>query len=71
MFWHPSMSGYLTEPIKPMRTSKVLMHFFKVIGGTQVVLTSHMSGYFLEPVVDIENFKGAVRNKKNNQKGPK
>ena len=33
--------------------------------------TSHMSGYLIEPNRDNENFKGAVRNVRNCQIGPK
>ena len=33
--------------------------------------TSHVSWYLLEPIKDIDGFKGAVRNINNGQKGPK
>ena len=40
-----------------------------LMGEAQRVLDSYLSGFLMEPIRDNEDFKGAVRNVKNSQKG--
>ena len=45
--------------------------FSRLCERLKLFWTFHMSGYLMEPFRDIEDIKGAVRNVKNSQKGPK